>query len=174
MGSRPSKGIYISAWVLLVFSFLQLLFIKSMFREFSFLPKPLLWVCVIYICAYYLMVIIAADGVLKLKSWARGLLIILLLLGIVDKVLFVPLRLKGLERVNTDPQLRGLLVQQYRKMLVDNPPAGQVSDDILMNKISADLHTAQKGIEITWVFFYLALLAFYSNPTVRSQFRNEE
>lgn len=167
---KPSRGVIISAWILIVFSILQLVFVPSTFREFSFLPAWALLSCVIYLSVYNFGLLYGAVHLLRLEHWARGLIIILLIVGLADKALFVPLRHKGLDRVRTDPQLRSLLLQEYRKSL---PMVGTVSDDALIARILNDLHRVQRGMEVTWIGFLLILLVFYSNPVVRLQFAKD-
>jgi hypothetical protein len=174
MEKRPSKGIIISGVAVIIFSLLQLLFVPYTFREFSFLPIAATIACTVYLIVYNFTAVVAATYVLKLRQGARGLLILILLLGIFDKLVFVPLRLRALDRAKTEPQLRSLLVKEYRKVLAERNQPQPASDDAVIQKVVHDLHTAQGGVEIAWVLFPVSLLVFYSNPNVRKQFKSPQ
>jgi hypothetical protein len=171
MSARPSRGVILGGIAMLVFSMIQMFFTPSVFREYSFLPKWAVWASFEYFLVYDLAAIAAVIGTFKLEKWGRGLMIILLVAGLADKAVFIPVRQHAIERVSTDPRISSMLISEYRRLLAEKKrPVQQVPDDVLLRKAVRDLHTAQQAIEVTWILFLLVLLAFYSNPRVRSQF----
>lgn len=174
MAKRPSKGILFFAWSLIIVSLIQLFYMPAVLSEFGFLSRPMRIVSVGYMIVFNCAAVYTALSALCLKQWSRGALIILAVIGICDKAVFTPLRLRAVDRVIADPGLSFVMISEYRALLEKTKPAVRVSDDVLLSRIRDDLRQAQKAIEALWVLYLFVLAVFFLQLKVRDQFIAKE
>ena len=174
MAKRPSKGIVIFSWSLIIVSMIQLFYMPALLNVFAFLPRPLRLLSVGYMVAFNCAAIYTAMSALCLKRWSRRVLVILAVLGICDKAFFAPIRLNAVVRVTADKRLGAAMIADYRSMLSKKNPDALLSDEVLLARIRWDLRQAQKGIEALWIFYLFVLAIFFLQANVRRQFIGEE
>ncbi len=170
-----SKGVTILAWSLIVISIFMLLQVGSYRRAYFFLTNTLLFAIIIYAVVFYVAAILAGISVLRLKEWARKLLLLIAIVGIVDMFIFLPLNHRVVkELVNTSEFVENL-EKQYDSLSAEAKakfaPTKQYYVRIATNA-TLDVGNVVMGIiEVIMVAYSLLLLFFFTRPRVREQFR---
>ncbi len=167
-----SIGIVFFAISLIGLSVLRLLFTGSISSGFSqIIPEFALFLIVAYSIIFNILYLIGAVNILKLRNWARKLLITLTVIQIVYMLaVSIPLSNKSIEFMRQSPDSQERIWKGYESI----PEKLRLDKDITKERYATlvfkKIYQAANAVRVISIVYLLIVVFFFTRPRVKEQF----
>jgi|GEM_PF-439991 len=182
---KRSKGVTLFAWSFIIISLIVLFSARG--QKYPFISSaPILFLITFYTAAYGIAGILTGINLLRLKEWARKLVVFLAVLGVADMFIFVPLNhidFKKTSQIELIGQqqlvaLKNKLSDAYDGFLAKNNAAPKMSKEefiqLGVTKVESitrmAMHIFMAIMESLLILYSIFLLYFFTRPRVKEQF----
>ncbi len=182
---KGSIGIIIFALSFIVLNLIIVLTAKGNKYSSLGLSKFILFVITFYTVAYGVSSIIAGINVLRLKEWARKMIIILAVLGIADMFIFIPLNHMDVQKASRSElmgqQLEAAKIRMsaaYDSIAAKENGKISISKEEFINSSVARIEAISRKVmhilmgimEAFLILYTIILLFFFTRRKVKDQF----
>ena len=156
---------------IIIISFIRLFSTGSLLLGFDFLSKTALTYIVIYSVVNNIANIIAAVGVLRVREWARKILIALSALQVVYMLIVsIPTSGKSIELMRADPEAQEMVLSGYRAAFDAGRKEVKVSEEGYSIMVFNVIHIIANIINLICIAFLLFVIYFFTRRNMKEQF----
>ena len=174
MEKKRSQGVTFWAWSYIFVNLIGLVAALEMPQSYPFIDKSVLKWIMLYALATVLIGIIVAVNILRLKEWARRLILVLIILGFFEIAFFIPLNHRAVQVMVQDSKTTEIFEKAYDNISPDNKARLHIAKEEYARqavRISAKAAVVLTGIVEGAIVFYLcAFLLFMTISAAKTEF----